>query len=361
MSKINFAFAILFSLLLSEKIISQPSINSEWTAETFFVSNASVNIYKEPTTEAEVIGNFSYLERVLVIIDTRMTNKFGWKKVVHPQVGFVEEKFLISQLKKTELIKSQYYDDVQRWQTTFKYCTKDYSYIKEQSSFESKTSGLIQKEEKVLCITDETYKNKIWLKCLYPIAGYIIAEDFVEDNSNFVVRIGGAYGVENLPYEKNLTKFTSPIGGFVEVTKSNWRINFRIGYNHSGTNLNTYHLKTDLFYFLTRYEFLRLFNNHLNPYALIGGAYWMSNFQNTKYPSLTSYFPLEKDSGPAYMLGGGLIYNLYGFFIDIQYFFFGSRQAVFGKEPLPGEFSNQYKLYPGSNQFNVMIGYSFTF
>ncbi|MDP3583472.1 MAG: hypothetical protein Q8S39_16165, partial [Ignavibacteria bacterium] len=87
MIKINLAAAILFSIILSEKIISQPSINSEWTAETFFVSNASVNIYKEPTTEAEVIGNFSYLERVLVIIDTRMTNKFGWKKVVYPQIG----------------------------------------------------------------------------------------------------------------------------------------------------------------------------------------------------------------------------------------------------------------------------------
>jgi hypothetical protein len=66
---------------------------------------------------------------------------------------------------------------------------------------------------------------------------------------------------------------------------------------------------------------------------------------------------LEKDSGPGYAVGAGIIYNLGNFFIEAQYISFWSRQAEFGNKPVQGSFSNYSTLYPGSNHFEIIFGY----
>jgi hypothetical protein len=356
-------FAFFICSLLGQENFAQPTSNNNWSAEIFYVSERTINIYKEPTTDAEVSGHFVYLEKLLIVIDYSNPCNFGWQKVVYPQKGYVEDKFLITHQIKAERDKRYGYkddDEYSRWQWNIKFCSKNYSFVKEFPDYQSLNVGMLKKEEKVLVVVDAK-NNKIWTKILYPVEGYILSENIFEDVGSFVLSVGGSYGVSQIPYEKNLTNLKNPIGGFLEFSKTNWRLSFRVGYNHSGSKISTYNLKTDLIYLQVRYNFLRMFNNHLNPYIFAGGCYWNSSFQNTKYPELASYFPLEKDNGTGYMFGVGLIFSINNFVLDVQYFYFGSKQAVFGKEPQPGQFTNQYKLYPGSNQVNVMLGYRFVF
>ena len=156
-----------------------------------------------------------------------------------------------------------------------------------------------------------------------------------------------------------LKNYFNPLGGYLEYSKANWNFGFRLGYNYTESRLTTFYNKTHQAYFHILYRFLNLFTGKLKAYALIGGNYWFSSFQNTKYGSVGGYYNIEKDSGPGLITGGGLIYNLSRFYLEVQYIFFTSRQAKFGKEPAPGEFSNYNTLYPGSNHLEVILGYKF--
>lgn len=345
--------------------------NDTWTAQTFYASEDTVKIYESPSVDEKVTGHYVYLEKVLVLIDNSITgreadpaSRFGWRKVLYPKRGYVETKYLLTPQKKFELDSRYGYKEEETekgWKYEFRFCKRDNSFVKELPGFESPNTGLIINGEKVLIVDDEINNNKVWRKIIFPIYGYIYYEDILLETGNFFVSIGASYGAAQIPYEKNFKNYKNPLGGFFEFSKTNWRLGFRIGYNYSESNISTYILKTNLVYLQIRCNILSVFNNHLSVYAAAGGCYWFSSFQNTKYPTLTSYFPLEKDGGPGYIAGGGLTYTLYNFFIDVQYFLFGSRAAVFGKEPLPGEFTNQYKFYPGSNQVNVMFGYRLNF
>ena len=102
-----------------------------------------------------------------------------------------------------------------------------------------------------------------------------------------------------------------------------------------------------------------MFNDKLEIYGSAGANYWFSSLENRKYGTENNYFKLEKDSGPGYTAGGGLIYNLGKFFIEAQYNLFGSRQAEFGNKPVLGSFSNYSTLYPGSNHVEIIFGYRF--
>ena len=367
--------------LFQNPILPQRLTNDGWSAQIFYVSEATINIYETPSAEAKVTRHYVYLEKVLVLIDNGNTGhladparlvsdkseragRFGWRKVLYPKKGYVEDKFLITIQKKLAIDKKYGYKEeigTDGWQYEFRFCNKDYSFIKGLPGYQSQNVGIVINGEKVLTIADEINNNKVWTKILYPVDGYILSQDILADVGDFYVGVGWLYGVSQISYEKNFKNLKNPLGGFLEFSKTNWQLGFRVGYNYSESNISTYILKTNLLYLQIRYNLLNMFNNHLSGYAVAGGCYWFSSFQNTKYPTLTSYFPLEKDSGPGYLAGGGLTYTLYNFFIDVQYFFFGSRMAVFGKEPLPGEFTNQYKLYPGGNQVNVMFGYKWIF
>ena len=136
---------------------------------------------------------------------------------------------------------------------------------------------------------------------------------------------------------------------------------FRLGYTNGQANLKEYILKNEIFYLHVQYTFWRIINNHFRFYALAGGGYWQSKFQFTKYPSLTDYFPEESQKGFGYYVGGGLEYNLSGFYLGVQYSFFGTEEATFGPEPKDGEFTNQYNLFVGSNKVEVNFGYRFKF
>ena len=342
------------------------SDNENWSVEVKYIEPGTINIYSSTSEDSKVIGHYYYLDKVLTIISKDEYVKFGWAKVIYPYEGYLFENDLLSGEEKRALdIRFKNNPDefsaTQSWIPHIIRCDKEYAFIKSGNDFNKRNTGIISEDDEVLAISSDGMENKEWIEIYFPKKGYIFSKELSLFQSNHLLGIGLSYGFVNIPYEKNLENYKNPFGGFIEYSKTNWDFNFRMGYNNSQSNLEEYILQTDIIYLQVQYTFWRLFNEHIRFYAMAGGGYWMSKFQFTKYPSLTDYFPEEKANGFGYYLGGGIEYSLSGFFLGVQYSFFGTEEAVFGPDAEPGEFTNQYKLFIGSNQVEVDFGYRFEF
>lgn len=354
----------LFLNILKAQIVQ--SDNENWNVEIKYVEPGTINIYSSTSEESKVIGHYYYLDKVLTISNNDEYIKFGWAKVIYPSEGFVLERDLLSGEEKKALDirfknNPDEFSGTQNWTPHLIKCDKEYAFIKSGNDFNNGNIGIISEDDEVLAITSDGLQNKEWIEVYYPEKGFIFSNELSLFQSNHLLGIGISYGFVNIPYEKNLENYKNPIGGFIEYSKTNWDFNFRLGYNKSQSNLKEYILQTDIIYLQVQYTFWRLFNEHVRFYAMAGGGHWMSKFQFTKYPSLTDYFPEEKDSGFGYFLGAGIEYTLSGFFLGVQYSFFGTEEAKFGPDAKPGEFTNQYIMFIGSNQVEVDFGYRFEF
>lgn len=366
-------FILLVAMVLSStfqfNIIKAQILQSEnesWSVEVKYIEPGTINIYSSTSEDSKVVGHYYYLDKVLIISNNDEYVKFGWAKVIYPKEGFLLENALLSGEEKITLDKRfknnpDEFSATQNWEPHIIECDKEYSFIKSGNDFDRETLGIVREGDEVLAITNDGMQNKEWIEIYFPQKGFIFSEELALIQSNHLLGIGISYGFVNIPYEKNLENYRNPMGVFIEYSKTNWDFNFRLGYNKSQSNLKEYILQTDIFYLHVQYSFWRIFNNHVRFYALAGGGYWNSKFQFTKYPALTDYFPEEKDNGFGYYLGGGIEYSLSGFFIGVQYSFFGTGEAVFGQDAALGEFTNQYKLFIGSNQVEVDLGYRFKF
>ncbi len=333
----------------------------EWTANVLYAKDGKVPVLKNTNEDADTVGFVYYRDKVL-IVDEEWA-KFGWKKIVYPLNGFIDEKFLITPSEKEELDEKFNYPIVEneysRWEWEIIYCSIQYAFVKEEMDNASPTVGLLKEGEKILVVKDQQNFPGIWRKCVYPYNGFINYFELTTGGSFPYLAVGISYGAYHLPYEKNLKNYFNPLGGYLEYSNTNWNFGFRLGYNYSESRLTTNYLKTHQIYFHIVYRILSLFNDNLEIYALAGGNYWSSNFQNIKYGTDNSYFRLEKASGPGYAAGGGLIYSFSNFYIEAQYIFFGSKEAEFGHKPVEGEFRSFNTLYPGSNHLDVIVGYKF--
>ncbi|MCX6149641.1 MAG: hypothetical protein NTX22_03850 [Ignavibacteriales bacterium] len=365
MKRDNLLFIIIIVLLFCITNNSFCLSSPKWTAEVYYVSDSTANIYIAPFLDSTVVGKLKYLDKCIIIINEDNSNLFGWRQVVYPISGFIQEKFLFTPKEKTAYLNHLGYEDYEneksQWHILIKFCRRNYCYIKEKPDFQSTNIGIIEKREKLVIVEESNFNNQVWSKIIFPVTGYVLSEDITSDLGSFTVGVGASYGIGNVPYEKNFSNMKDPLGGFIDFSQTNGNFSLRFGYNYAESNISKYILKTQLIYSHITYTFLRTIKDHLNLYILAGGGYWLASFQNKKYGTSFPYFPLDKDKGIGYLVGGGLIINIFGFFIDGQYIFLGSKMAVFGKEPLPGEFTNQYKLYPGSNQVNLTLGYRFVF
>ncbi|MBU1799743.1 MAG: hypothetical protein KKF21_15350 [Bacteroidetes bacterium] len=358
----------LFFLSLINNLNAQifQSDNQDWSVEIKYIEPGTVNLYASTSDDSKIIGHYYYFDKILVITDKNDYVKFGWAKVIYPKEGFLIEKNLITTEKKRELdIRYKNNPDEiftsQSWQPYIIKCDKDFSFVKKENDFNYENIGILREGDEVLCISSDGIQNKEWIKIVYPKQGYVFSEELALTSSKFILGIGASYGFLNIPYEKELENYKNPIGGFIELTKSNWDFLFRIGYTNYQSHLKEYILKNEIFFLHIQYSLFRFINNHFRIYALIGGGYWQSKFQFTKYPTLTSYYPEESNKGFGYYLGGGIEYTLSNFFLGIQYSFLGTEEAKFGPDPIDGEFTNQYKLFIGSNQIEVNLGYRFEF
>jgi len=338
----------------------------DWQYKVMYTSIDDCQLFDQPDDYSQAVDSLSSLEKVVVVRSSKDNFGVGWSKCIYPYKGFIRSKFLSStdpsqtidtDLKRRIKIRNMY----ETWGINETYSETDYAFVKSEPSYTSSNVGVIKDGNKVLLVTDGQNENNLWIKIIYPVEGYILSTDFSISGTNTSLSIAFSFGVVNVPYEKNLSNDFNPIGGMLEYIIPDWHLGIRVGYNYWQSHISDYILKTHLAYLQLRYTFLSFLNNDLETYAAAGGGYWFSSFQNTKYVNLKDYFTEEKDKDLAYTLSAGAIYKFSNFYLDIQYFFVGTREGKFGKEPKTGEFTNQYKLYPAANHVNVFLGYTFRF
>lgn len=333
--------------------------NDDWKVYLMYVSSVKEPVFNNPFEEADTIGYVYYRDKVLLIEDG--WGKFGWKKIVHPIFGYMKESNLITPKEKSDNDKKfglpEGENEYSKWNWEVLSCTNDFVFVKSQMNEASANVGLLIDNEKTIVIKEQFDFQNVWVKTPYPFQGYIKYFDAFESGGYNYFALGLTYGAKHIPYEKNLKNYFNPIGGYLEFGNTNWFLTFRAGYNYSESRLSTFYVKTDQAYLHLVFRIFRLFDNKLELYALAGGNYWFSSFENKKYEGGNAYFKLEKDSGPGYAAGGGFIYYLSNFYIEGQYVIFGSKQAEFGTKPAQGVFANYSTLYPGSNHFEIIFGY----
>ncbi len=360
MNRYSSIFIQVFLLLFSG-LSAQSGKTNTWQIEVRYIKEGNTTVFAQPSSNAEIIGHLYYLDKVLIISIPNQTHLFGWSKVIYPQKGFVRSELLLTIEEKNALDirfrNNEKFNKYSRWHWNVNPCNKDYTFIKDGPNSSSKNIGILKEDDNVLFISEENQAKGLWTKIIYPANGFVQTKDIQMIKAYTQIALGFSYGAVNIPYEKNLTNHSNPLGGFIEISKSTWFVNIGIGYNYAVSNIAKYILKTNLVYLYLKFR-LKLFNDNLELYTQAGAGYWVGNFQNTKYPSLTTYFPLEKDKGPAYIAGAGANYYFHGFFIGVQYLYWNPfKEAVFGQAPTPGSFTNQYKLFPGANYINAVIGY----
>ncbi len=176
----------------------------------------------------------------------------------------------------------------------------------------------------------------------------------------------------NPDFGNGLFKNKYPWGGNLEYSRTNWPISFGFGYNSMQvlSDSEAFKLKTNTFNLYLKYTPFTLFNDHFEPFISVGATMWYGRFENILYPEMTDYYPVHKDNGLGYSAGIGAVFNFGNFIIGAQYKLYGSRESVLGElasdpqtalEAEEWQPSNQYKLYTGSNQLQIIIGYRFEF
>ena len=296
MSKYKFVAFLLFLfiqfLVFSVCNAASPSGNN-WHIEVRYVKTGTINIYSDISSDAEVTGHFYYLDKILIVINPSETPIFGWYKTIYPQNGFVKAGLLITPEEKHALdirFKNKAKENkYSQWGWKIRRSNKDYAFIKKSPKSSSPNAGILKDDDKVLFIPEENPKGGLWTKIIYPINGYVRTKDIQMIKNNTQITLGFSYGGKNIPYERNLSNYSNPLGGFIEISKSTWFVSLGFGYNYSEANIADYILKTNLAYLYLKYR-IKLFNDNLELYTQAGAGYWAGTFQNTKYPSLTSYF-----------------------------------------------------------------------
>ncbi len=331
-----------------------------WNLEERYVKASFLNVRTRPSQHAEIKSVVRKNQKVLILnTDEKITR--GWKRTLYPIYGYLYAPYLY---KKDETLDTSSVVRMPEnaWSYEILSCTTDSASIFKTPDAESPTVGVIGKREQAVFVIDSLHGND-WLYEVFPKRGYVIADDFLEYSSKgrYYIGTGILVGPFQLPLEKNLTNYKIPFGAVIDFSNTDWRFSFRLGFFQTQTHNSDYVLKTNQVFLTARYSFLRVMKNSLDFYVGAGLNYWMSKFQLAESPDSVASLNEEEDSDLGYSLSLGAVYSFYDFFIDVQYYFWSSREAVFGEEPQQGEISSQYKLYPGSNQFHIILGYRFKF
>ncbi len=360
----HYVKAALIIFLLSVSFLFAQ--NSKWTYRTMFVKDGEVKVRAEENESAKVTGKVYYLDKVIIVKDNRLPVRFGWARIVFPVRGFLPVKSLITPEEKRALdirFGNKPREELkQNWEIITRKCKNEFNFVKTLPFNASQTVGVLKEGETVLLLIEKDVPNALWVKSLYPFAGFVKYDDINWEKNNFVLSLAFFYSALDIPYEKNLSKKKNPIGGFITFGRANWFITPGVGVLLSQSHSEMFLLKTQLFSVFLNLHVLRLFNDHLDFFGTLGGGYWLASFENAKYPNIPEYYPLLKTKGFAYLGGGGFDVNFWNLFIGVQYLFWNSpKEAVFGEKPKPGDLTMQYKLFPGANLLNVAIGYRINF
>ncbi|MBU0558471.1 MAG: SH3 domain-containing protein [Bacteroidetes bacterium] len=176
----------------------------------------------------------------------------------------------------------------------------------------------------------------------------------------------GVFAPGNFPIEKDFKHERFPFGANIEFGHTQWDYSIGLGFNifragYKAPNDNKYVFDTQIFYLYGKYSIIKFFDNSLDCYVNAGLAYWMSQFQNVEYPSLSDYHPEYKKDGFNFLVGAGVMYNYENFLLGLQYQLYNTQVSSYGKKPAFTEFTNYYELYTGSHQVQLLLGYMFEF
>ena len=86
-------FALLLLICFINPIISTgldyPLVRSplDWHVNIMYVNASEINIFSAQDEYSEVIGQFSFMQKILVIEDPGVHVKYGWRKVLYQRKG----------------------------------------------------------------------------------------------------------------------------------------------------------------------------------------------------------------------------------------------------------------------------------
>lgn len=374
---IKFFYFPLFILTVLIFNTGSFAADNNWSAKIMYVKSGTLIVHSKPFIESDSVGTVYYLNKVLILSDPQKPDFIGWSNIIYPQKGYIISDSLITPEEKHALDirfhnnpnEDSLYND---WYAKIVYAGKDYTFIKKYPNFLSANTGAVKNKEPLISIIHKKAQNKIWMQVIFPFKGYVYIDNLIYPQKSLVITntnnlnierehsymaLATTYSPIQIPYEKNLSNYFTPLGFNVEFGGTNWLFNYGLSYSYSQAHLKKYILSTHLIYLYLRYNLLKLFNDNFEIYIQGGGGYHLSSFVFKKYPQLSNRFPKEKASGYIYLGSAGLEYHFWGLFIGAEYFYWGSKEAVFGPNPEQGKFTNQYKLFPGSNQLKIKIGY----
>lgn len=177
----------------------------------------------------------------------------------------------------------------------------------------------------------------------------------------------------NYTVPKKISEIKIPFGGDAEYTRKNIPVIAGIGYNRVPQILSStesFAVKTHTFSLYGKYIPIKFLQGRAEPFISAGITKWYAGFDNVLYPELNDYYPELFDNGFGYFAGAGMQYCLGNFTVGARFRHYAMPSAVFGEAaPDPSTYeefeqwepSEQYQLHPGSNQFQVFIGYRLNF
>jgi hypothetical protein len=279
-----------------------------------------------------------------------------WSKIIFPISGYLHSDVLSTFESSSDQFSKSKEMSNNDWHAEIIYGPQDYNFIKSSRSEDARNVAVIKNGEPVLIIVDNKLPLQAWYQVIYPTSGFIDYSHVQGNKNKYSFEFGFSFSPVSIPYEKNFKNLNNPIGGYIKFANETWNLGLRLYYTIGTSHLKTYELETHRGGIEITYDFIKLFDDAFSVYGFAGGGYWTSTLQNTKYPNM-SYFKAETDSGPMYSAGGGINYTYYGFVLDVHYTWYGAEEGVFGDDPIPGQFMNQYKLFTSSHQLVTMLGY----
>ena len=192
--------------------------------------------------------------------------------------------------------------------------------------------------------------------------------EYLEGKNKLRISILGHVSPLYQPVELIFRRLGFPYGGSVEFSKQKWPVSFGLGVNvmKAETVSKVYHMQSSNLYLFGKYTPLKLFDDRLDLFITAGASSFWSQIMNVKYPTHEDYYPTEASRGFGYTGGAGAVFEFHKFLFGLQYQLYGTPLVIFGaplnepetqeglKDYIP---TTQYKLFAGSNQLQVMIGY----
>jgi hypothetical protein len=353
-------FISLLFLLFSPKFGYCQTYNDSgygWRVAELYIADNTVNIYSNKSKNSEIINVLVFDEKVLILdVDEDIKSEL-FVRIIYPAEGYIER----TKLKATPYIRNEdeliLSDQVNaNWTSEILFGNNEYTFIKEDASYAARNIATFNSGYPILVIKQKEFEQQTWLKAIYPSKGFVHWSKVESSHNLFFFEFGFTTAPLNFPYEKEFKHKNSPIGGYIKFSNDAWNLGTRLYYTIEKTRTNLFELETQRAGLEINYDFIKLFDDKLTVYGFVGGGYWASTFRNTKYPNM-SYYKTETASGPMYNAGGGFNVMYYNFVFDVHYAWFGTEEGVFGADPVPGMFMNQYKFFVSAHQLLTSIGY----